>query len=58
MEKRINSKKDKNNTPMPPPSEKVRSIIEEPPSKNDPQGWYTGKPTNSTEVPTQDADDL
>ncbi len=28
------------------------------PAKDDPQGSYTGKPTNQDENPVQDADDL
>lgn len=41
----------------PLPSEKV-SLLHMPPSKTDPLGSYTGKPQETEEVPTQDADDL
>lgn len=51
-------KKNKKKVPMPPITGTVKAIIEEPPSKNDPQGWYTGKPETKGEVPVQDADDL
>ena len=36
----------------------VNAIINQPPSKSDPNGSYTGKPLNEYEVPIQDADDL
>lgn len=36
----------------------VDKIINQPPSKSDPQGMYTGKPLNTNERPEQDADDL
>ncbi|MEG0178308.1 MAG: hypothetical protein RR573_03065 [Oscillospiraceae bacterium] len=36
----------------------VKSIINEPPSKTDPNGSYTGKPKIKYEKPEQDADDL
>ena len=36
----------------------LNSIIHPKPSKEDPQGSYTGLPVEEGEVPTQDADDL
>ncbi len=36
----------------------VNAIINQGPSKNDPNGSYTGKPLDPNEVPVQDADDL
>ncbi|MEG0877988.1 MAG: hypothetical protein RSE10_00885 [Oscillospiraceae bacterium] len=36
----------------------VKAIINTPPSKTDPSGSYTGKPTDKNELPVQDADDL
>ena len=39
--------------------DKVKEILEsQKPSKNDPDGWYTGRPQNPDEIPVQDADDL
>ena len=39
--------------------DKVKEILEDQkPSKNDPGGWYTGKPLDKDEIPVQDADDL
>ncbi len=36
----------------------VDDIVNQPPSRSDPNGSYTGNPLNSYEVPVQDADDL
>lgn len=36
----------------------VQSIINQGPSKDDPNGSYTGKPLNRFEEPVQDSDDL
>lgn len=36
----------------------LQSILKMGPSKEDPQGMYTGKPVNIEEVPVQDNDDL
>ncbi|MEG0691879.1 MAG: hypothetical protein RR444_02230 [Oscillospiraceae bacterium] len=36
----------------------VNAIVNQPPSKSDPNGSYTGKPLNEYEKPVQDADDL
>ena len=36
----------------------IRTIPPEPPSPLDPNGSYTVKPEEETEVPVQDADDL
>lgn len=36
----------------------LQSILKIGPSKDDPQGMYTGKPMNPGEVPVQDSDDL
>ncbi len=36
----------------------LSSIIHPKPSKEDPQGSYTGLPVEEGEIPTQDADDL
>ncbi len=33
-------------------------MIHLPPSRTDPEGWYTGLPMDYREKPTQDADDL
>jgi hypothetical protein len=33
-------------------------MIHLPPSRTDPEGWYTGLPMDYRETPTQDADDL
>ncbi len=33
-------------------------MIHLPPSRTDPEGWYTGLPLDRREVPVQDADDL
>jgi hypothetical protein len=40
------------------PSAAVAAIMAQPPSDTDPQGSWTGKPMDETEVPVQDADDL
>lgn len=39
-------------------SDIVNAIVNQKPSKTDPNGSYTGKPLNPYEVPVQDADDL
>lgn len=44
--------KAKGNTPL------VNSIVNQPPSKEDPMGMYTGNPLDENDVPVQDADDL
>lgn len=36
----------------------AREIADQPPSLTDPNGSYTGKPTDRMEKPVQDADDL
>ena len=36
----------------------VEQIVNLPPSATDPNGSYTGKPMDESEVPVQDADDL
>lgn len=36
----------------------LQSILKMGPSKDDPQGMYTGKPMDPGEVPVQDGDDL
>lgn len=36
----------------------VQQMMEEPPSRTDPQGSWTGRPENEREIPVQDADDL
>lgn len=40
------------------PKTKARAISENPPSKTDPQGSWTGKPAEPYDIPVQDADDL
>ena len=42
----------------PQKNETVRKIVNEPPSTTDPQGSWTGKPTEAWETPVQDADNL
>ena len=39
-------------------AEAVRQIMEQEPSRTDPQGSWTGLPEDENEVPVQDADDL
>lgn len=41
-----------------PNKDKVKKMIEIPPSHTDPQGSWTGKPWEKDEIPVQDADDL
>ena len=53
----LDKKKKENRRPIPPP-DKVKAIIEEPPSKYDTEGWYTGLPVGEDKVPIQDIDDL
>ena len=36
----------------------VREIMEQEPSRTDPQGSWTGLPEDEDETPVQDADDL
>ncbi len=36
----------------------VESIVEQPASRTDPQGSWTGRPADADDVPVQDADDL
>lgn len=36
----------------------VNEIVNQPPSREDPMGMYTGNPLDENEVPVQDADDL
>ena len=36
----------------------VNGIVNQPPSREDPMGMYTGNPLDENEVPVQDADDL
>lgn len=36
----------------------IKEILNQKPSKTDPNGSYTGKPKNKKEQPVQDADDL
>lgn len=39
--------------------DKLKEILKsEVPSKNDPNGAYTGKPVDEDDTPVQDADDL
>lgn len=33
-------------------------LVKFPPSRTDPEGWYTGRPINEWAKPVQDADDL
>ena len=51
MEKKKEVNKDKKGTKRDNPAAY-------PPSKTDPEGWYTGRPENVLEKPVQDADDL
>lgn len=39
-------------------NETVRDIVQQMPSKADPNGSYTGQPLDPNEKPVQDADDL
>lgn len=39
-------------------NDKVKSMSQLPPSAADPQGSWTGRPTEEDDVPVQDADDL
>jgi len=39
-------------------NKKVQSVVKQKPSQTDPNGSYTGKPSNKHEKPVQDADDL
>lgn len=41
-----------------PPKGAVERIVHQPPSGTDPNGSYTGKPKDPSEIPVQDADDL
>lgn len=50
------SKNKKNNDIM--QNEVIQSIINPQPSKDDPNGSYTGVPVDKNEKPVQDADDL
>lgn len=36
----------------------VEAVKHQPPSPTDPQGSYTGRPMDPTDLPVQDADDL
>lgn len=40
------------------PEGAVDRILNQPPSKTDPAGSYTGRPAERGETPVQDADDL
>ena len=42
----------------PPVSAAVNSLLDRAPSKTDPDGSYTGRPREKSEIPVQDADDL
>lgn len=48
----INGKCKGSNNPI------VQEIISIPPSQTDPNGSYTGRPLDKTQIPVQDADDL
>ena len=36
----------------------VQDVLNQPPSKTDPLGSWTGRPMDRDEIPVQDADDL
>lgn len=40
------------------PKDKTKAVPDMPPSDTDPQGSWTGRPTDVNDVPVQDADDL
>ena len=58
-----NRSKPKTKHPLPPGTQphftqELLNQLHLPPSRTDPQGWYTGVPADKGERPTQDADDL
>ena len=48
----------KNKMPRPVAETGPSDMIRLPPSRTDPEGWYTGLPLDFPQKPVQDADDL